>query len=194
MGRQKPRAELVIKTKRSWDGIIIHHSTTKAGLTVDWGDLVRFHTSYRVDGKVVDSAEYKKCFMQRKGSKFAEPMREVGYHLGIDYLEDAKGSFAPVPQYGRSFDSNGVHATYPLEHAFNNRYLGLVVVGNFDAKSLRPELWDACLRTVRSLMDAFTIPVDKVIGHREADVLAGLDNPRSCPGSLFSLEKFRKDL
>lgn len=190
---RRPRADIDTKAKRTFDGVVWHHSTSKDGVAHSWDDIRLFHTSYRVDSRAVDALEYRKRFIQHQGKEFGEPMRAIGYHAGVEYVEGPTG-FAPVILLGRSFDLNGEHASYPDNPLFNNRYLGLVAVGDFDAKTMPPEMWDQCLRLTRTLMEAFSIQPEKVIGHNEVDTLAGIAKPRSCPGALWRMDKFRKDL
>ncbi len=193
MARAKPRAELDAHAKRTWDGVVWHHSTAKSGLTYDWDAIKAFHMSYRVDGRAVSESEHRRAFITHKGKEFGEPMRSVGYHFGVEYAESEKGVFAPVIHVGRSLDLNGDHASYKGNQTFDNRYIGLMAIGNFDAKTLRPEMWDTCLRLTRVLMDSFGFGMSRVIGHHEADVFSGAA-PRGCPGTLWDLPKFRKDL
>lgn len=193
MARTKPRADLDIHARRTWDGVVWHHSTTKAGMSYDWDSIKEFHTSYRVDGKAMSEADYRRCFINHKGKEFGEPMRSVGYHFGVEYAEGEGGIFSPIIHVGRSLDLNGEHASYRGNPTFNNRYIGLVAVGNFDAKTMRPEMWDSCLRLTRVLMDNCAFGADRVISHTEADKIIGVA-PRSCPGALIDMAKFRKDL
>lgn len=193
MVRPKPRAEVEVRARRTWDGVLWHHSTAKSGLTYDWDAIKAFHTSHRVDGKMMTEAEYRRCFVYHKGKEFAEPMRSVGFHFGVEYTEGEGGVFAPTIHAGRSLDQNGEHASYRLNPTFDNRYIALVAIGNFGAKALRPEMWDSCLRLTRVLMDCCGFGADKVIGHHEADKIAGAE-PRGCPGALWDMGKFRKDL
>jgi hypothetical protein len=194
MARSRPRAEIDTKAKRTWDGIVWHHSTARDGVCYDWDAIKLFHTSYRVDSKVVDAKEYRKLSIQKMGREFGEPMRAVGFHAAVEHVEGAGGVFAPVIHLGRSLDLNGEHTSHKGSVVFNSRYLGLVAIGDFDAKPMPPEMWDQCLRLTRAMMEAFSIPAEKVLGHSEADAIAGVEKPRGCPGALWRMEKFRKDL
>lgn len=194
MGRIKPRADIDVRARVTYDGIVWHHSTAKDGLTYDWDALKAYHTSHKVGGKAVGEPDYRKAFIQQRGALLEEPMRCVGFHFGVEYAEGEGGVFSPVIHLGRSLDIHGQHAAYKGNPVFDNRYIGLVAIGNFDVKAVRPEMWDACLRLTRALMDPFGFAAGKVIGHREADILNGAAAPRSCPGELWSMDKFRKDL
>lgn len=193
MAKPKPRADIEASARRTWDGIVFHHSTAKDGLTYDWEAIKNFHTSHRVDGKMMSEGDYRKCFVYHKGKEFQEPMRSVGFHFAVEYAEGKDGAFAPVIHAGRHLDLNGDHAAYRMNPVFNNRYIGLVAIGNFEAMSMRPEMWDTCLRLTRVLMDCCGFGADKVIGHHEADIIAGVP-PRGCPGIFMQMPKFRKDL
>jgi len=51
---------------------------------------------------------------------------------------------------------------------------------------------------VRSLQKVYMIPNDRVLGHREAGMMDGLDwtkgQFKSCPGKNFSMDRFRENI
>jgi hypothetical protein len=49
-------------------------------------------------------------------------------------------------------------------------------------------------RFSRSFMDAFQIPRENVIGHREVFLKLGVPDEKSCPGNCWNMELFRAEL
>lgn len=77
---------------------------------------------------------------------------------------------------------------------FNSRSISVLMVGNFDKYYPSRKQWDSLIELVRRLMDEYGIPADKVIGHREAYALRGMEAERSCPGFKFDCDKMRRSL
>ena len=188
--KSKPRAEYPIRCARQWRGIVWHHSVMENGDALDWDSIDEAHRSYRVDGRPVDVVEYRKAFIMHTGSQFNEPMRDIGFHMGVEFSE-VKGVFLPVIKTGRSLELSGKHTSSPTHE---EQYLGFCAIGNFDAKSMRPEMYDTCLRLTRTFMDFFQIPEDKVLAHSEIFSKLNIPGSSTCPGSLWSFPKFRRDL
>lgn len=193
MRKSKPKAELDLGgSKRGWIGIVWHHSATGEG-AMDWDDIVRLHTSHRVNGKPVDPLEFRKAFIQRQGSEFGDPLKAVGFHAGVEYAE-LDGVIAPVIRMGRPMDTAAEACSHPKIPGFDSSHLSLLAIGDFNSKAPRPEMWDTCLRLTRTLMDAFSITADRVLSHREASEMAKATTGWDCPGRLWSFDKFRGDL
>lgn len=77
----------------------------------------------------------------------------------------------------------------PHAIGFNNNCIAICLSGNF-SKNKVPEIqWKIALELVRVMMSKYNVDVEHVIGHRE---LSG--NDTECPGKLFDLEQFRKEL
>jgi len=80
----------------------------------------------------------------------------------------------------------------------NRRSVGVCLVGNFDLAPPPEKQLQATARIVSWAMREFKIPRERVIGHRDAGLMVGLDwtkgQYKSCPGRYFSLEAFREML
>jgi len=102
---------------------------------------------------------------------------DIGYHFGIERIED---TFEVL--VGRMPDRMGAHC-----RGQNSRSLGICFVGNYDMGPPPPEMWVKGLGLVRSLMNVFGIPADRVRGHCDfAD--------KTCPGKAFGMDRFRAGL
>ena len=69
----------------------------------------------------------------------------------------------------------------------NRQSLGICVIGNYDRQTVPTDVWDKTVGLVQSLITVFDIPVENVKGHRDYA-------PKSCPGKMFDLDKFRSNL
>jgi hypothetical protein len=174
---------------RPWKGIVIHHSATVDGTQNDWEAIRRYHTSYRVDGEIVDEQTFKTMQMLGHGKVFEKPWTDIGYHGGWE-LEGSVYVF----KIGRPWSMPGAHAGLHGNNAYNNDYLGLCVVGNYDKAAPTGFLWELCLKTVREIKQHFGFSVDRILGHREVYDKVGMPRQKTCPGSLFDMDKFRKEL
>ena len=101
---------------------------------------------------------------------------DIGYHFGIENLRGQTETLL-----GRMPDRAGAHC-----RGHNRDSIGICFVGNFDIIPPPPEAWAAGIRLVKYLMKAFKIQT--ILGHRE------LDPGKTCPGMLFDLNKFRKEV
>lgn len=103
--------------------------------------------------------------------------RDIGYHYGIELIGDTYEILV-----GRLMNEIGAHCK---EDAMNYKSLGICCIGNFD-EMLPPESqWEKCVVLVKSLCDAYRIPVSHVIGHREKATY------KSCPGKQWNMDLFR---
>ena len=117
--------------------------------------------------------------------------RDVGYHFGIERVQ---GSYEILA--GRMLNEVGAHT-----RGLNSQSIGVVLLGNFDNYEPDPEGWKVLVRLVRSLAEVFDIPADRIIGHREVNVLVegNLLSPKyrvhkTCPGWKFSMERLRAEV
>lgn len=143
-----------------WTHIMLHHSLTEDGQTVSWQAIRRWHMGEHPD------SPYR-----------LSPMREIGYHFGVELVGRTHEVFA-----GRPLDFPGGHCK-----AANSFAIGVCVVGNFDTAPPSPQLFAKTVEYVRGLISALDIPVQNVIGHCDLD-------RKSCPGKYFDLERFRRQL
>lgn len=103
--------------------------------------------------------------------------RDIGYHFGI---EDIEGGIELI--VGRFVGEIGAHCK-----GYNSDSVGICMVGNWSLESPDKYRWEKCLTLVRHLMFFLYIPREQVFGHRE---LAATE----CPGLLFNIDQFRRDL
>lgn len=188
----KPMLEIKIDTvlSRPWKGIVWHHSLSTDGQERNWDAIVRYHTSYRVDFSIVTKEDFERRLQATDGKVFERPWRDVGYHGGTEWVNGKV-----VSNWGRPLDLVGAHAGVKgASNRFNEEYLGLCAVGNFDMESPKPEHWDFNLRLTRAFMDAFRIPASHVIGHREVFDKLGVPRQKSCPGLRWDMDLFRSEL
>lgn len=134
--------------------IIIHHSLTKDGDTLDWQAIRRYHVEHN-------------------------GWATVGYHYGIEVVNSEVEILV-----GRLMTRWGAHCL-----GYNQRSLGICVVGNFDEAKPSAKIWETAIELTQSLMDCLRIPPDHVLGHREA-----AKDSRSCPGKLWDMDEFRRRL
>lgn len=138
------------------------------------------HHSLTEDGKTVSWSAIRQYHVKTNG------WRDIGYHFGI---EDINGTLEIL--FGRLPNEDGAHCQ---DAGMNRKGIGICLVGNFDAQVPTTELWSKARGLVLYLMDAYKIPAENVIGHREAQASLPLSKRKSCPGKLFNMDRFRKDL
>lgn len=157
-----------------WQKIILHHSLTKDGTTVDWDSIRRYHMSYRIDGNIVS----REVFLQRKeanqGSLFELPDLDIGYHLGIELVANVVSL-----QIGRPFNMDGAHTK-----GQNQIAIGVCVIGNFDLGPPLPEIIDKVVEVCIGLCLIFSIPPSEIFPHSKFA-------PKSCPGKYFPLDDIK---
>ena len=147
--------------------------------------IVIHHSATRDSGTVSWDA-IKRYHMEVNG------WQDIGYHYGVELVGDSY-----VVLFGRQPTVAGAHSK---ELNFNNKSLGVCLVGNFDEAPPPAEQLKAAAWIVKILMRTFGIPVERVIGHRDVGLMAGFDwklGPqvyKSCPGSQFLMPAFLKML
>lgn len=175
---------------RAWKGIVIHHSASPDGQTRDWEGIVKYHMSYRIDFEVVTKEEFERRLAAHEGKVFQKPWLDVGYHAGIEFVNGE-----PTLHWGRPLSMVGAHAGVEgVSNAFNETYIGICCIGNYDLAPPDPKIWDFNLMVTHALMEAFHIPKTEVIGHREVFDRLGVPRQKTCPGSKWSMENYRSRL
>jgi len=119
----------------------------------------------------------------------------IGYHFVIlndKHNEKADGTI----ENGRPSNKAGAHAL-----GLNSRSLGICCIGHGDKDDFTPAQYESLYSLIRRLMTEFSIPVSKVIGHREMNVLADQDiissrycTSKSCPGNKIDMNFIRQQL
>jgi N-acetylmuramoyl-L-alanine amidase len=179
-----------IQGARPWKGIVWHHSASPDGKTRDWDGIVKYHTSFRIDFNIVTKEEFEKRQQNHQGKVFQKPWQAVGYNGGTELIGGV-----PAFNWGRPLSMVGAHAGVEnVSNVFNTDYLGFCCIGNYDAESPSPDLWEFNLQLTRAFMDAFHISRDQIIGHREVYKRLNVEPVKSCPGKSWNMDLFRAEL
>ena len=168
--------------------IVIHHSATPDGRTFNTSAIRRYHTSFRIDGVSVPEADFRVRKAAGDGVRFEEPWRNIGYHYMI---EEVDGGIEVI--VGRWVPEVGAHCK---EGGMNQVGVGICIVGNFDVEVPDVRVWTKARELVRFLMASHVILSKNVLGHREAQALAGVpvEQRKTCPGRLWNMERFRQEI
>jgi len=187
----KPKLDLTLDTSYKWKGIVWHHSASPdKPLLEDWPAIVRYHTSYRIDGVIVTEEVFNERESKKQGHLFEKPWRDVGYHGGVELVNNI-----PVFHFGRPLTMTGAHAAVKnVSSIYNETHIGLCAIGNYDKMAPSKELWEFCLKTTRSFMASFDIDIDNILGHREVYDKLSVPRQKSCPGNLWDMDLFRSQL
>lgn len=167
-----------------WQGIVIHHSLTKDGTSKNWNAIIKYHKSWAYQGVTITQQEGEKLVAE--GKRVKRPWSDVGYHFCIEQVNGEWIVFA-----GRSLDKKGAHTK---ELDFNAKFIGICIIGDFDKTQPPPEALSLCESLVEILQDALDVPVENVLGHGEAQKIARVVKPKTCPGLNFDMGKFRVKL
>lgn len=109
---------------------------------------------------------------------------DIGYHYGIELIGNQYDIFK-----GRMDNEDGAHCI-----GFNDKSIGICVVGNFDLLHPCIAQIELLRKIVRSLMNIYGIQHENVIGHRESYQLRGVPIEKTCPGTEFDMLNFRASL
>ena len=139
---------------------------------IDWTHIM-LHHSLTKDGATVSWGAIRKYHTDPAGPY---KMKDIGYHYGIELVGDRHEILA-----GRVLTETGAHC---YQVGMNSKAIGICLVGNFDEEVPCEGLLHQAARLVKMLMEIFKIPVENVVAHRDYA-------PKSCPGKLFDMDKFR---
>lgn len=140
---------------------------------------VVLHHSLTKDQKVVDWDAITKYHMQYNGWK------NNGYHYGCEFDGDRYKI-----KYGRREEEEGAHCK---DAGMNNMSIGICMVGDFDFVAPDPNQLTLTVDLILDVMRRWNIRPDHVIGHREAQAMAGVP-PRlrkTCPGKRVNMDAIR---
>ena len=130
------------------------------------------HHSATLDNSKLSMDDIRHYHMQVNG------WSEIGYHYVIEQVEDDVIMISARPLH-----LEGAHAP-----GRNKDSIGVCLVGDFDEAPPTSLLWRESVRRINDLMIAFNVPVERVLGHKEATL------GRTCPGRFFNIEGLRKAL
>lgn len=156
------------------DRVLIHHSGGPDGEGNNTAEIRRYHTSYRIDYKIVSREEYERRLEAGAGSVFQTPWADVGYHC----LAEKVGETYEVLM-GRPWDMNGAHCP-----GQNDRALGICLVGDFNLAQPPVEQLKVAAKQVAFWCRHYVIPTPEIWRH---DAWSSTD----CPGDWFDIELFR---
>lgn len=108
---------------------------------------------------------------------------KIGYHFGLEHIADTgdpQGSYEIL--IGRTLDEAGAHTS-----GQNKNSIGICFVGDFDNAPVPEAQWKVGLTLVRWLCKQYGLTKDAIHGHCEYA-------PKSCPGKMFDIEKFKEEL
>jgi len=137
-------------------------------------EYIILHHSLTQDSKTVSWGAIKRHHIEeRKWS-------DIGYHFGTELInEDYQVLLGRMP------NKPGAHCK---QFSMNYNSIGICFVGNFDLHKPTSLMWEKGLELVRWLKEVYKIPTDHVRGHCEYAAY------KSCPGTLFDVNQFRRDL
>jgi len=159
-----------------WEKIIIHHSLTKDGKVVDWQAIRRYHTSWAYRGNIITKDEARD--LVKNGKRVKRPWTNIGYHFGIEKINDDYEILV-----GRQLNQIGAHV-----RGYNKDTLGICVVGNYDDEQPPVEAIKLLIKLCKAMSSIFNISTNNILGHYE------LNNDKSCPGKMFSMDSFRNKM
>ena len=122
----------------------------------------------------------------------------IGYNFVITRCERSYDGFPEgFIQLGRDINSRPAHVS-----GDNSRSIGICLIGLYDEngyKNLVGEEWSFTTqraKTVRILLATLCkeldLPVDSILGHREAGSVEGVSDPgKTCPGLSLNLDELR---
>jgi len=160
--------------------IVVHHSLTEDGQAVSWPAIEKYH---REDPK--------------------HGWRDIGYHAGVELVADPHGDVGPYAWQGLVGRPTYVMASACREADMNVLGLHLCLVGNFDLAPPPLRMLEVAVRRfIVPWMTEHGVTPARVIGHRDAGLMAGFDwrkvgadgkrQYKTCPGLRFDMDLLRR--
>lgn len=119
----------------------------------------------------------------------------IGYHFVILNDQHELKTDGEI-EIGRLTNKAGAHAL-----GLNSRSLGICCIGHGDKFDFTLAQYKSLYGLIEQLMTEFSIPLDKVIGHRELNELAKKNiissryrTSKSCPGTKIDMDVIRNTL
>lgn len=107
---------------------------------------------------------------------------DIGYHVVVH--EDG------TLHEGRPLWRPGAHM-----RGANRHTIGICYIGNGNDAPPNTRQWRALRNQVERWCDAFALPIERVVGHREWERVPGATRThKTCPGRRFDLDQFRASL
>ena len=103
---------------------------------------------------------------------------------------------------GRPLSMPGAHSGTKVSTLYNKTGIGICLVGNYDNTPPLSVALNMLKDVVKKLMNFYNIVRENVIGHWEVFIRLGLaktkeeawNKYKTCPGKLFDLDSFRREL
>ena len=128
------------------------------------------HHSLTKDSKTVSVGAIRRYHTKTLG------WDDIGYHYLLERMRNDTEIVC-----GRMLDKIGAHCK-----GHNTDSIGICFIGNYDIEKPSKEMWNAGIKLVRFLMKQYEIT--EIRGH-------SFYNPnKTCPGKLFNVEKFKRQL
>ena len=119
----------------------------------------------------------------------------IGYHFVILNNKHSSKPDGTV-EYGRPKNIQGAHIK-----GLNSRSVGICCVGHGDKSDFTSKQYESLYKLIKELMVEFSVPVEKVIGHREVNNLVDAGEvstqyrtSKTCPGNKVDMNLIRQYL
>ncbi|MEM8883204.1 MAG: peptidoglycan recognition family protein [Planctomycetota bacterium] len=155
-----PRSWRPRTAARDWRAIVIHHMASGTG------SAAAIHRIHRNRGW--DGLGYH--FVVGNGTLTGNGRIEIGYR----WANQGVGAHCKAARYGN-------------RNWWNERAIGICLIGDFTRTPPSREQMDAVVELVRTLMEEYDIPAREVVPHREVKTTA-------CPGERFPWREFQRRL
>ena len=163
----------------SWRFVMAHHSKKPDGEVLDATGIFKYHTSYRIDFKIVSRDEYQDRLLRNEGVVFQPRWSDVGYNF---LVEQVLGFYHII--VGRPMTKRGAHCPHG---GMNHRAVSICYVGDYDEIEPPTEMLEvSAKRIIVPVMAMRRIPLENIVGHRD------YNKTKTCPGEKFDLALFRE--
>jgi len=164
--------------------IIIHHSDSEDDNSENALEIKKYHTSYRINYKIVSEEEFVQKIQLGTKAIFEFPWTDVGYNYLIEKVNDKFTIFI-----GRSLTIPGAHTL-----KMNNKSIGICLIGNYDTTAPTEEQYNLIAHLCNIFTKCFEIPIENILGHREANKLNNIISQKTCPGTKFDMDYLRNKI
>jgi len=157
------------------DEIVIHASASDDTPGLQWAGILEYHTSYRIDHRIVTPQEWEAAKASGKPGHFEAPWADIGYHAGVEQIN---GKY--VILFGRPWDKPGAHCPGHNAHS-----LGFCFVGDFQTAQPPDEQLHTAAKFLAFWRRQYSIARPFIRLHREL-------NDTDCPGEAFVRYSYSK--
>jgi len=181
-----------IKNSIPWQFLVIHHSATVDTSYNDFDAIKKFHMSWKnmKNGTIINEIEAKKLLQDSSMAKYIKaPFKDIAYNFLFEFVGNNC-----IFHNGRNLSETGAHAIGFNGQKGDRLGIGICFIGNYSVQKPSPELLSFSYLIVKSLIIYYNIPISNVIGHFETFILRGVEISKDCPGKLFSMAEYRKQL